>query len=248
MNYPEQYQQLSDSIYEDSNVEKATQIAAEYEFRRQVAEMEEERKETEKKLTDEIEAESFENRLVLLAPVPFILLALTLARSYYLIQKQNQKLKSDKNLAKYVELLGASSDRMRNMIDRVLDISAIENMKVNLKLERADLISLTYESIRNFDIIASQKDIGIIDNIDKLNTCFSEVDPNYLAQVIDNLLSNVIKFSARGKQIEVSLISENSHHEIIVKDQGPGISEEEQKNLFQAYTTHCPLPKSLWML
>ena len=143
----------------------------------------------------------------------------------------------DKNLAKYVELLGASSDRMRNMIDRVLDISAIENMKVNLKLERADLISLTYESIRNFDIIASQKDIGIIDNIDKLNTCFSEVDPNYLAQAIDNLLSNVIKFSERGKQIEVSLISENSHHEIIVKDQGPGISEEEQKNLFQAYTT-----------
>ena len=70
MNYPEQYQQLSDLIYEESNVEKATQIAAEYEFRRQVAEMEEERKETEKKLTDEIEAESFENRLVLLAPGP----------------------------------------------------------------------------------------------------------------------------------------------------------------------------------
>ena len=40
--------------------------------------------------------------------------------------------KKDKNLEKYLELLEISSERMRNMIDRVLDISAIENMKVNL--------------------------------------------------------------------------------------------------------------------
>ncbi|MEP1035165.1 ATP-binding protein [Ekhidna sp.] len=273
--YLEEYQSLTDSIYKESNVEKATQLAAEYEFRKQVAAMEQERLESEKKFTEEIEAKSRENRLVLLALALFILLATTLARSYFFIQKQNKKLKwlndeknklmgivahdlrnplnmiiglmtlfqdvaknhPDKNLKKYVELLGASSERMRNMIDRVLDISAIENMKVNLKLEKTNLTSLTYESIHNFDIIASQKEIKIIDNIDKLKECFAEVDPNYLVQVIDNLLSNAIKFSDRGKRIEVSLISENNHHEIVVKDQGPGISEEEQKSLFQAYTT-----------
>lgn len=275
MRYLEEYQSLTDSIYQESHVEKATQLAAEYEFRKQVAEMEQERLEAEKKFTEEIEAKSRETRLVLLALVLFILLATTLARSYFFIQKQNKKLKwlndeknklmgivahdlrnplnmiiglmtlfqdvaknhPDKNLKKYVELLGASSERMRNMIDRVLDISAIENMKVNLKLEKTNLTSLTYESIHNFDIIASQKEIAIIDNIDKLKECFAEVDPNYLVQVIDNLLSNAIKFSDRGKQIEVSLLSENNHHEIVVKDQGPGISEEEQKSLFQAYTT-----------
>ena len=72
--------------------------------------------------------------------------------------------------------------------------------------------------------------------------CFAQVDPNYLVQVIDNLLSNAIKFSDRGKKIEISLISENNHHEIIVKDEGPGISEEEQKSLFQAYTTLSAKP------
>ncbi|SNT15487.1 Signal transduction histidine kinase [Ekhidna lutea] len=280
MMYLEKYQQLTDSIYEAKNIEKATQLAAEYEFRKQVAEMDQERLEAEKKYTEELEAKSRENRLILLALVLFFLLAVTLGRSYFFIQKQNKKLKwlndeknklmgivahdlrnplnmiiglmplfedaiktnKDKNLKKYVELLGASSERMRTMIDRVLDISAIENMKVNLKLEKTDLSKLTFESIHNFDTIASQKEIKILDNIDKSIERFSNVDPNYLIQVIDNLLSNAIKFSDRGKQIEVALITNETYHKITVKDEGPGISEEEQKSLFQAYTTLSSKP------
>lgn len=280
MMYLEQYQTLTDSIHKQNNVEKATQLAAEYEFRKQVAKMEQERMESEQKFAEEIQAQTNQNRLILLALVLFILLAGTMGRFYYVLKGRNRKLKwlndeknklmgivahdlrnplnmiiglmplfqdvtktnKDENLEKYVELLGMSSERMRNMIDRVLDISAIENMKVNLKLEKTNLSSLTYESIHNFDIIAAQKQIEIIDNIDKSQELFSNVDANYLVQVIDNLLSNAIKFSDRGKKIEVSLISENSHHEIKVKDQGPGISEEEQKSLFKAFTTLSSKP------
>ena len=89
----ERYQVLADSIYEAKNVEKATQLASEYEFRKQVALLDQDRLETEKRYTEEIEAKSKENRLVLLALVLFFLLALTLARSYFYIQKQNKKLK-----------------------------------------------------------------------------------------------------------------------------------------------------------
>lgn len=280
MRYLEQYQMMVDSIYEAKNVEKATQLAAEYEFRKQVAQMEQERLESEQKYAEEIEAKSQQNRLVLLALVLFSLLALTMARSYFFIQKQNKKLKwlndeknklmgivahdlrnplnliiglmplfedatkdsKDANLKKYVELLEASSERMRNMIDRVLDISAIENMKVNLKIEKTELSSLTYQSIHNFDIIAAQKQIDIVDNIDKSTERFSNVDPNYLVQVIDNLLSNAIKFSERGKEIKVSLVSDEVSHKIIVQDHGPGISEEEQKSLFQSFKTLSSKP------
>ena len=280
MEYLEKYQALSDSIYNESNIEKAAQLAAEYEFRKQVKAMNEEREVAEKRLNEEIREKSFENRLVLLALGLFILLAVTLGRSYYLIQKQNQKLtwlndeknklmgvvahdlrnplnmiigltplfedaaekSKDKNLNQYLDLLKVSSGRMREMIDRVLDISAIENMKVNLKLKKTDLTSLTYESIHNFDVIASQKEISIEDNIDNSTQCYSLVDESYLVQVIDNLLSNAIKFSDKGKKIEVSLVSENNHHKIIVRDEGPGITEEEQKNLFEAYTTLSAKP------
>ncbi|WP_420317974.1 tetratricopeptide repeat protein [Ekhidna sp.] len=280
ISYLEQYQQLVDSIYDAKNVEKATQLAAEYDFRKQVAEMEHERSQSEEKLAQEIEAKKSENRLILLTSILFFLLAISLARLYFAIQKRNKKLRwlndeknklmgvvahdlrnplnmilglmplfkmhlennEDENLKKYVELMEVSSERMRTMIDRVLDISAIENMKVNLKLEKTNLATLTYESIHNFDIIAAQKQIKIVDNIDKSKELLSVVDPNYLVQVIDNLLSNAIKFSERGKQIDVSVNSENGVHEILVTDQGPGISKEEQENLFKAFTTLSSKP------
>lgn len=280
MQYLEEYQLLMDSIYKENNIEKATQLASQYEFKKQVTKMEQDRLESEQKFTAEIEAKTNQNRLILLALGLFIALAITMGRSFYVIKNRNRKLRwmndeknklmgivahdlrnplnmiiglmplfqtvvdknKDKNLEKYTELLEASAERMRTMIDRVLDISAIENMKVNLKLEKTDLSTLTYSSIHNFDSIAAQKDIKIVDQIDQSQELFSNVDPNYLIQVIDNLLSNAIKFSEKGKKIEVALVSENSHHEIMVKDEGPGISEEEQKSLFEAFTTLSSKP------
>ena len=170
LQYMQEYIILTDSISEQNNIEKASQLASEYEFRKQVAIMDQERLASEKKFTEEIQAKTYQNRLTLLALFLFLLLAGSLARSYYLIQKRNKKLRwlndeknklmgivahdlrnplnmilglmpllesdlknvMDKNIDKYLELLNASTDRMRDMIDRVLDISAIENMKVNL--------------------------------------------------------------------------------------------------------------------
>ena len=280
MRYLERYQTMVDSIYNENNIEKATQLAAEYEFRKQVAEMEKEREEAELKLSKEIDAKTNENRLILLVLALLALFALTMIRGYYLIQRNNKRLKflndeknkligivahdlrnplnmimglmpllsesaseiKDDNLNKYIELLEASSVKMSNMIDRVLDISAIENMKINLKMEKTDLNELTSKSIGNFDIIAGQKLIKIVNDVDRDDSHFSKVDPNYLEQVIDNLLSNAIKFSDKGKRIHVSLKTVDAKNEIIVRDEGPGISEEEREKLFKAFTTLSSKP------
>lgn len=280
MMYLERYQAMMDSIYNENNIEKATQLAAEYEFRKQVAEMEKEREESELKLSKEIDAKTNENRLFLLILVLIAIFALTMIRGYYLIQRNNKRLKylneeknkligivahdlrnplnmimglmplmedsaqsiKDENLDKYIELLNASSVKMSNMIDRVLDISAIENMKVNLKMEKIDLNELATKSISNFDIIAGKKKIKIVNDVDRADDHSSKVDPNYLEQVIDNLLSNAIKFSEKGKRIYVSVRSLETKNEITVRDEGPGISEEEIENLFKAFTTLSSKP------
>lgn len=280
MQYLEQYQVMVDSIYNENNIEKATQLAAEYEFRKQVAEMEKEREEAELKLSKEIDAKTNENRLILLVLALLALFALTMIRGYFLIQRNNKRLQflndeknkligivahdlrnplnmimglmpllsdsaseiKDDNLNKYIELLDASTVKMTNMIDRVLDISAIENMKVNLKVDKIDLNELTSKSINNFDIIAGQKAIKIVNDVDREDSHISKVDPNYLEQVIDNLLSNAIKFSDKGKRIHVSLKSENDKNVIVVRDEGPGIPMEEQDKLFRAFTTLSSKP------
>lgn len=123
------------------------------------------------------------------------------------------------------------------MIDRVLDISAIENMNLNLKMERTNLNELVAKSIRNFDLIAQQKNIEIIGNIAGDVTYTSKADPDYLEQVIDNLISNAIKFSEKGKKVLIELADDKNENTIEVKDEGPGISKEEQQRIFNAYTT-----------
>ena len=115
-------------------------------------------------------------------------------------------------------------------------------MRLNLKTEKTDLSSLTKKSIGNFSAIADQKKVDLIDEIKENQGHFSQVDPNYLEQAIDNLISNAIKFSETGKKVYVSLKMEDTTNIIQIRDEGPGISEDEKKNLFKAFTTASSKP------
>ncbi|NQZ75727.1 MAG: tetratricopeptide repeat protein [Ekhidna sp.] len=274
MQFLKKYADFSDSLSTVTNYEKAAELAAAYEFRKEVTRIEEERSASKRKLTEELNQKSKENRLILLALILFILLAISLARSFYSIRKRNNRLrwldneknklmgmvahdlrnplnmiiglvplfddvaskKKDDELIQYAELLKASSERMRSMIDRTLDLSEIENMKVNLKKEKTDLTKLTLSTANSFGMIAAKKEIEIITEIDQSKELFAHVDPDYLTQVIENLLTNAIKFSDSKSTVSVSIFSDDEYHTIAVTDQGPGISKEDQRNLFKAYT------------
>lgn len=270
----ESYQLLSDSIYNAKNVEKATQFAAEYEFRKQVELMEEARRKSDSIFEAELQSKQRKNTLALIIASLFALLVIVMGRSYYLIQKNNKKLKwlieekntlmgmvahdlrnplnmikglmdlikdsrpNDENTEDehYIDLVSQSTDKMRSMIDRALDISAVENMKVNLSLERRNLTYLVFQSSENFRQIAKQKKIEVLNEFDLKSEFHSNVDPNYFDQVMDNLLSNAIKFSEVGKKIYLKLEKDGDRNVISVKDEGPGIKAEEREKLFTKFT------------
>ncbi len=278
----ESYRVLSDSLQKTKNIEKANQLVAEYEFRKQVEEMRTEQLATEMALEEKIATQNRERMFILLALVLLFLLLLTLGRSYFMIQKQNKKLKwlnEEKNTLlgvvahdlrnplnmikglmqlivgvktiseeddsdKYLHLIKISTQKMSDMIDKVLDISAIENMKVNLNMSKEDLTKLLTRSSENFELLAAKKDIKIEQAYDPNSACYSEVDSNYFEQVMDNLISNGIKFSNPGKKLTIDVKKEEGYQVVSVKDEGPGISEEEQKNLFNRFKTLAAKPTS----
>lgn len=276
LNALKKYQLFSDSLFKASSVEKAARLASEYEFRKEIADLELQRLETERKFSEQIETKTLENRIILIGTVLLLILAVIFIRGYALIKGKNKKLallNEDKNkligvvahdlrnpinmmkgllhflgdaqkatdipaeYPQYLDMLNQSADKMSNMIDRVLDISAIENMKLNLKTERVDLNELVSKSVRNFELIARQKSIEIVGNVAENAVFTSKADPNYLEQVIDNLISNAIKFSEKGKWIYISLDGDSEKNTIEVRDEGPGISKEDQRRIFHAYTT-----------
>ncbi|MEO9802209.1 MAG: tetratricopeptide repeat-containing sensor histidine kinase [Reichenbachiella sp.] len=149
-----------------------------------------------------------------------------------LVKMENSALSPEQS--HYFHLVDDTMERMRDMIDRVLDVSVVEDMKVNLNLKKVDLGQTINFVAGNFELLASKKSIRIHSELD-INRHIIFADYNYLLQVIENLLSNAIKFSEPGKSIFLNIFQEDGSETMIVRDEGPGISEEDQKRLFNKF-------------
>lgn len=149
-----------------------------------------------------------------------------------LVKMENSNLSPEQT--HYFHLVDDTMERMRDMIDRVLDVSVVEDMKVNLNLKKVDLGQTMNFVAGNFELLAGKKSIRIHSDLDtKKHIIFA--DYNYLLQVIENLLSNAIKFSEPGKSIFLNIFQDEGSETMIIRDEGPGISEEDQKRLFNKF-------------
>ena len=97
------------------------------------------------------------------------------------------------------------------------------------------LESFLKDRVDSFAAAASQKDINIIADFDGANGVMVRSVPQDLERIMDNFISNAIKFSPKGKDIEVGIKNRAKQLSLYVKDSGPGISLEDQKKLFKKF-------------
>lgn len=125
----------------------------------------------------------------------------------------------------------ATSERLTKMIRRILDLSTIEFKDVNIELSAVDIGKLLSDIIKDFEIDAAEKNIRIIREFNA-GPYLAKVDKTYLIQVLENLISNAIKFSVHGKQVNLDLRGEGKKLQIIIKDEGPGFTQDDMRKLF----------------
>lgn len=123
-------------------------------------------------------------------------------------------------------------NRMVAMVDRILDVKSLEAKKDQLNLEKVELSELIKNTYHSYESKIKNKNLKVHLNLTRIQ---AEVDRQYLLQVIENLLSNAIKFSPQGKSIFLNLWVHNGKAHIGIKDEGPGISLDDQKKLFHKY-------------
>lgn len=133
----------------------------------------------------------------------------------------------------YMLMINQVSKQMLNLINDLLDVSAIESGKFDITLKLGNLKDVIENRIKLNNFSAKAKQIQI-------STAFEEVpeiefDKARLAQVLDNLLSNAIKFSKSGTTIQVALKRGNNEVSFHIHDQGPGIAPQEVKKLFAEF-------------
>ena len=134
----------------------------------------------------------------------------------------------------FITLIDYLSSFMLNLVNELLDVSAIESGSINLNIETVNIADLINKSIRFNMPSAEKKEIKLLLN-NLSNSNQMQIDRNKIEQVITNLLSNAIKFSFPQSEILVQVSSNDTEVTISVKDAGQGIPPEELDSLFRPF-------------
>lgn len=150
----------------------------------------------------------------------------------------------NKEQSELLNTLEGSARHLLALLNDVLDFSKMDAGKLTLETVPVNLHLLTKNLLKSFHHIKSEKNLVLKQNIDKNITHRYFTDPTRLNQVLNNLISNAIKFTDKGS-ITVS-VEQVEHIEeeidiydrirISVKDTGIGISEKNQRLLFSPFT------------
>lgn len=159
---------------------------------------------------------------------------LTAIQGYSDLLLERADITKDADAKRMLERINSSSNFMLHLVNELLDLSAIESGKVKLNLKDVNLHALIEECIALNTLQAQKKHI----NISYSSSRRPEVkcDPEKLEQVINNLITNAIKYSNQNTEVKVSLSQSDSEAIISVKDQGVGIAPDEIKKLFTPFT------------
>lgn len=127
-----------------------------------------------------------------------------------------------------------------NMVRNIVDVRKIEEKGLDPYPEKLNLPAVILPIIKQYNVLADKKKIKIDyktpDKVDMIT------DKNYICRVMENLLSNALKFSEPGKEVAVTITTNNGQVEIAVADQGPGLSPEDLSKLYQKFTKLTPRP------
>ena len=139
----------------------------------------------------------------------------------------------------YIEKILFNTRRLSSLVSNMLLISKIENQSIPTHQEKYSLDEQIREAILAYEYMWEPKNIEF--DVD-LDTVIYQGNKNIMHHVWGNLLSNAIKFSPDGGSIKMRLYKKDSKIFFTIEDQGPGLSDEAIKHLFdkfyQADTSH----------
>lgn len=132
-----------------------------------------------------------------------------------------------------IEKILQEADNMLSTFNAILRISSLEKGKRHQDFTDIDLKELIEDVIELYEPLAEHRSISIVRNLaDNYNV---KGDRDLLFQLFTNLIDNAIKFSDNGKIIEVTIINNKKQKQIIIADNGIGISDEEISKVFDRF-------------
>ncbi|MBI4396318.1 MAG: GAF domain-containing protein [Elusimicrobia bacterium] len=135
---------------------------------------------------------------------------------------------------KFLTLVNQSVDRLVLLIDDLLDISRIESGRVKIQPASLKIDDLLRQAVADHSSMAEKNKIALESRFEDAIPAVI-ADPHRIRQVVDNLLTNAIKYTPKGGKVLLS--ARGSGEEIIVsiRDTGAGIPESERERIFEKF-------------
>jgi PAS domain S-box-containing protein len=146
---------------------------------------------------------------------------------------------------KFLRIAKRNTERLTNLINDLLDLARIEAGKIEIKKKSINLVDLAKEIMESFDSQAKEKKISLESSfLSSIPHVYA--DPDRIAQVLTNLLSNALKFTSEGGKVKVraKLSSDPEFVEASVQDTGLGITPQDLERVFGRFEKiDSPLPE-----
>ncbi len=163
----------------------------------------------------------------------------TIVGMSHFLQEENFDLAAVKDSAKAIS---GSAEQMVDLITDFLNVEAMEQGKINLKMQPLNFSELTGYVVSMNKGLADKKQQTIEMSLCDSPDCLVLGDSERLYQSIENLFSNAVKYSPIGAPIVIRVERAGEDVRLSVKDTGAGLSEDDQKKLFGKFQKLSPRP------
>ncbi len=140
-------------------------------------------------------------------------------------------------LDNYLSVIMQNSERAKRMVEEMNRLVEVDSPEFKINLVQLDINEFIQSKITEFQLLTDKKEIRIDSRIsdERPEKSLVSVDPERLAQVIDNIVSNNIRFTPPGGTVYLETnIKEDSIH-IRISDNGPGFSNQDLTHLFKKF-------------
>ena len=138
------------------------------------------------------------------------------------------------DVIEYTDEIEKATDKMIQLVMEVLDITAIESGRRNFNYEEIDPGVVAQRVVLDYRERAQNKNIEIVYNAEE--NLGIVTDKSALRQILDNLVSNAVKFSPLGKKIFVTVKQNGNMIRFEIKDEGPGLTEKDKIRLYGKFS------------
>lgn len=135
---------------------------------------------------------------------------------------------------KYLRIVLNESQRMIKMTNDILELNKMEEGNLPLKKMEFNLHEMIRDLLDNFEQVTREKEIHVKVLFDKKEQMVF-ADPEKIARVVQNLLDNAFKFVNKQGTIEVETVAKQNKVWVYIRNSGPSISKEDQKNIWERF-------------